>query len=456
MYKLIQFLKNLFSESKKGLGAEPNPLDIRDIQLATFQAPIILPYEYRSDISMLPVMDQKSWGSCVGQAEGTAIAYFDYLENKNVDISRRFIYAKCKLIDGIPDLQGTYPRIAGSILSSIGATTGLFVPDDNSLPYAYYLAIPSDSAPLLADAKKRKANFANVGLDLNSLKQAIYQNKMVTVSLYVDWDAWRQAKLKAPNPKNIIGLHRVALFGFKGNEFFGRNSWSESFGDKGNFSFDFLDYVPYILDAIVYTDIPNELLDNAKKQPYYFINTLRKGSRGYEVQKLQERLNIKADGIFGDGTKQAVMLYQSANLLVVDGIWGAKSREKANKPAFMMTPLELAIMKQESGGDLYAIGDVTLVNKAYGCLQIRQGVCDDLNRKNGTKIKSEQMLGNINLSLYVFREWQKIYNLNGTDEEKAKSWNGGAGYKQRIGNPKYATYNKHVENYWLAVKKNLL
>ena len=112
-------------------------------------------------------------------------------------------------------------------------------------------------------------------------------------------------------------------------------------------------------------------------------------------------------------------------------------------------------MKQESGGDLYAIGDRTLVNKAYGCMQIRQGVCDDLNARTGTKIKSEQMLGNINLSIFVFREWQKIWNPNGSDEEKSKSWNGGAGYKQRIGDPKYAEYNRKLDAYWSAVKRNL-
>ncbi|MEM1318373.1 MAG: peptidoglycan-binding protein [Pseudomonadota bacterium] len=49
---------------------------------------------------------------------------------------------------------------------------------------------------------------------------------------------------------------------------------------------------------------------------------LRVGSRGDQVKKLQEALGIGADGIFGSGTKKAVMAYQEANGLAVDGMAG--------------------------------------------------------------------------------------------------------------------------------------
>ena len=49
---------------------------------------------------------------------------------------------------------------------------------------------------------------------------------------------------------------------------------------------------------------------------------LKKGSRGKEVKQLQEFLEIKADGIFGEGTKKAVQEFQNANGLVADGIVG--------------------------------------------------------------------------------------------------------------------------------------
>lgn len=58
--------------------------------------------------------------------------------------------------------------------------------------------------------------------------------------------------------------------------------------------------------------------------------TLRKGNRGPSVLKLQQALkehgyNIKADGIFGDKTLEAVMAFQAENGLVVDGVVGSKT-----------------------------------------------------------------------------------------------------------------------------------
>ena len=49
---------------------------------------------------------------------------------------------------------------------------------------------------------------------------------------------------------------------------------------------------------------------------------LKKGSKGTTVKKLQEFLEIGADGVFGPGTEQAVISFQKANGLVADGIVG--------------------------------------------------------------------------------------------------------------------------------------
>ena len=50
--------------------------------------------------------------------------------------------------------------------------------------------------------------------------------------------------------------------------------------------------------------------------------TLRVGSRGDEVKKLQKALGIEADGIYGQNTAAAVKQYQKKNGLTVDGIAG--------------------------------------------------------------------------------------------------------------------------------------
>ena len=67
------------------------------------------------------------------------------------------------------------------------------------------------------------------------------------------------------------------------------------------------------------------------------MNTIRKGSRGEDVKKLQELLGITADGIFGPMTRAAVIAYQSANGLKADGIvgpltWGKLLGEEQETP----------------------------------------------------------------------------------------------------------------------------
>lgn len=49
------------------------------------------------------------------------------------------------------------------------------------------------------------------------------------------------------------------------------------------------------------------------------------GAKGELVKKLQARLGIKADRLFGPATKQVVMNFQKAHGLKVDGIVGSQT-----------------------------------------------------------------------------------------------------------------------------------
>ena len=61
--------------------------------------------------------------------------------------------------------------------------------------------------------------------------------------------------------------------------------------------------------------------------------TLKNGSRGDEVQKLQQALislgylKGTADGVFGNKTENAVRAFQKAKKLNVDGLAGKKTQE---------------------------------------------------------------------------------------------------------------------------------
>lgn len=59
------------------------------------------------------------------------------------------------------------------------------------------------------------------------------------------------------------------------------------------------------------------------------LETVKRGSRGPTVQKVQEKLGITpADGIFGPGTERIVKQWQSDNGLVADGIVGPNTLGK--------------------------------------------------------------------------------------------------------------------------------
>jgi len=49
---------------------------------------------------------------------------------------------------------------------------------------------------------------------------------------------------------------------------------------------------------------------------------LKEGTRGEAVKKLQEKLGVGADGLFGSGTEEALRGYQAKNGLVADGMAG--------------------------------------------------------------------------------------------------------------------------------------
>ncbi len=60
----------------------------------------------------------------------------------------------------------------------------------------------------------------------------------------------------------------------------------------------------------------------------YDLVLLRRGTRGSTVKNLQEKLGIDADGKFGSGTAKAVQKYQDENGLKADGIVGPDTLEK--------------------------------------------------------------------------------------------------------------------------------
>lgn len=115
------------------------------------------------------------------------------------------------------------------------------------------------------------------------------------------------------------------------------------------------------------------------------------------------------------------------------------------------------LIQVESGGDDNAIGDKTLKDKAYGCLQIRRPVCTDVNRVYGSSLTPQMMLGNRQLSIETFYRYMSIYATSKrlgrapTDEDRARIWNGGPS-ACFPGNRMYTA----TTPYWQKVRKGLV
>jgi hypothetical protein len=60
-------------------------------------------------------------------------------------------------------------------------------------------------------------------------------------------------------------------------------------------------------------------------KPTVVRKTVRLGSIGSDVRYLQRRLGILADGIFGPGTRSAVVKFQKSRRIVADGVVGPKT-----------------------------------------------------------------------------------------------------------------------------------
>lgn len=63
------------------------------------------------------------------------------------------------------------------------------------------------------------------------------------------------------------------------------------------------------------------------------MKTIKNGSRGSEVLILQDKLGLKADGIFGKNTDAAVRAYQKTHGLTPDGIVGDHTWESLGYPS---------------------------------------------------------------------------------------------------------------------------
>jgi C1A family cysteine protease len=203
------------------------------------------------------IYDQGKLGSCT--ANSLAFCYhFDELKQNESNTfvpSRLFIYYNERAIEGhISSDTGA------EIHDGIKAINTIGVCPENIWPYdiSKFATKPDDEC--FDEAKNHKS------IDQNALSQDLDQLKACLISgypvafgfvVYENFESEQVAltgKVPMPNTisEKILGGHAVAIVGFDDNKkvFIVRNSWGDTWGDKGYF------YMPY--DYVLNKDLAND------------------------------------------------------------------------------------------------------------------------------------------------------------------------------------------------------
>lgn len=321
------------------LGAVQSPPDHRDIYLGQLGLPIAVPTSFFVDIAQLPVENQRKIGCCVGCA---AAKYKQKLDQKDTNMvmpwSYRFLYALAKCRDGSPG-EGTIPRLVAKILTNDGCPTETDCPDDTTLDHETFVYQRQEvNIPKSAFANAyiaKTSGYAFVNNDIDSIKQAIFNNNGLIMLVQVGKEWWTAVQgynswqpedvLPVRPPQQVVSGHEIYVYGYQDTptdtKIYFRNHWSDKWADQGNGYFLYSQYKPYITEMITFTDIPNTLLENAHSQElsfkHDFTQPMALGDAGSEIQALQRALMMEGlfkheiTGFYGQITQKAVLDFQN-------------------------------------------------------------------------------------------------------------------------------------------------
>jgi hypothetical protein len=222
-------------KTKISLGLVPSPKDNRDYILASFLPPleISLPEEWLEWLKWQTLVKyQAQLGSCVAFSSGGQKEGYDYKElGAAPDLSEQFLFGKCKEIDGMPNVPGTYIRAAMKVLKDFG------VCEEKYFPYeAKYPPSGSPAPGYLDNASNYKiSTYASVPITKEALKIALYQNGPLVVGVKVH-DSFvatgSEGIVQFPSGK-LQGGHAILIVGYTKLGLVFKNSWSVYWGKQG-------------------------------------------------------------------------------------------------------------------------------------------------------------------------------------------------------------------------------
>jgi C1A family cysteine protease len=190
-----------------------------------------------------PILDQSSLGDCVANAFSYCVSK---QTNKNVNLSRLFLYAICRCIDytSLDQDAGTTIRTACKSISKYGVCKEQL--------YPYIISAFSNLPPLniFNNSKKFKQfTYTFINQDLVSIKNSLhtYNNPIVfgfmVFSSFMTNEVASTGKAPMPdiNTETLEGGHCMVLVGYNDvtQMFTCANSWGTNWGNKGYC------YIPY-------------------------------------------------------------------------------------------------------------------------------------------------------------------------------------------------------------------
>ena len=245
--------KNLYS-----LGCLKDTKDLRDIPMGLVLPPVSVPNKIDYTAAMTPVRDQGDEGTCVAFASVVGVKeYEDTKEYKKyIELSPRYLYTLCKKNDGTPDEEGTYPRVAMKMLLNYGVSPEAY------WPYRpHQKDHPKTGADKVAKRYRIKAYARLSGTE--EMKRSLLVNGpfLAGVEVFASWFTKKVEDtgiIPMPNKKDELqGGHAICIMGYDDSEkiFKFKNSWTDSWGDKG---YGYLPYAymgKYCSDAWSATDL---------------------------------------------------------------------------------------------------------------------------------------------------------------------------------------------------------
>jgi C1A family cysteine protease len=227
-----------------------DPFDIRDKPYQLVPMPTVAP---RVDLRQYAsaIEDQGNLGSCTGNAIAGAIELMDRKNNKQLEISRLFIYYQERLLEGT-----VYYDAGAYIRDGIKACYTYGAPLESLWPYNQSKWATRPTTAAYNDALNRRVTGYAKCFNYSAVKNALAAGTPVIIgfTVYSSFEgAWSNIKhgqagsgmMPYPNvgSESILGGHAVCLVGYddnlNGGRFIARNSWGTGWGDNGYF------YMPY-------------------------------------------------------------------------------------------------------------------------------------------------------------------------------------------------------------------